>query len=121
MRHRGQYSGVALAHTRLSILDLSTLGHQPMIADDGSAVLDYNGETYNYQNIRIELERAGVRFRGQSDTEVILRLYEHLRPSSDDDLGAFLRRLHGIFALAIWDVRTQELVLARDGLGVKPL
>jgi asparagine synthase (glutamine-hydrolysing) len=110
-----------LAHARLSILDPSPLGHQPMVADDGSAVLVYNGEIYNYQELRAELERDGARFRGHSDTEVILRLYERLRPSSDEALGMFLRRLKGIFALAIWDCRSEELVLARDGLGVKPL
>lgn len=110
-----------LAHARLSILDPSPLGHQPMVAGDGSAVLVYNGEIYNYRELRAELEQDGARFRGHSDTEVILRLYERLRPSSDEALGMFLRRLKGIFVLAIWDCRSEELILARDGLGVKPL
>ena len=114
-------AGIALAHTRLSILDLSQAGHQPMASDDGSVVLTYNGEVYNYRDLRIALERDGVMFRGQSDTEVIIRLYEHLRPSSDSDIAAFLTSLTGIFALAIWDARRKELIVARDALGVKPL
>jgi asparagine synthase (glutamine-hydrolysing) len=114
-------SRLVLAHTRLSILDLSPLGRQPMVSDDGSAALIYNGETYNFLDIRIELERDGVKFRGHSDTEVILRLYERLRPTTDDEVSDFLRRLSGIFALAIWNARAGELLLARDGFGVKPL
>lgn len=105
---------VALSHVRLSIQDLSPLGHQPMCSEDQSVVLVYNGEIYNFQELRSELETAGVRFRGHSDTEVLLALY--LR-----DGLAMLSRLNGIFAFAIWDQRSQEMLVARDALGVKPL
>ena len=123
IRHRGPDSeglyaaperGIGLAHTRLSILDLSPQGAQPMASDCGGVHIVYNGETYNSPALRDELESDGVTFRGRSDTEVILRLY--LR-----DGESFLKRLNGIFALGIWDDRCQELLVARDGLGVKPL
>jgi asparagine synthase (glutamine-hydrolysing) len=107
-------AGVALGHVRLSIIDLSPLGHQPMVSDDGLAVLAYNGEIYNFRELRAELVSKGHRFRGQSDTEVLLHLY--LAEGT-----AMLGRLNGIFALAIWDTRDQTLFLARDALGVKPL
>jgi len=130
LRHRGPddvgiyedpSAGVSLAHTRLSILDLSPLGHQPMLSDDGSVVLCYNGETYNFRYLRIERERKGVTFRGQSDTEVVLRLYEHLAAHTDSGLRNFFSQLKGIFAVAIWDAQRRQLVLARDAAGVKPL
>lgn len=105
---------VALAHTRLSIIDLSQLGHQPMLSDDEQIVLVFNGEIYNYRELRKDLELRGVIFRGHSDTEVVLRLYQI-------DGEAMLTKLNGIFALAIWDTRDQKLRIARDGLGVKPL
>jgi asparagine synthase (glutamine-hydrolysing) len=107
-------AGIGLAHTRLSILDLSPLGHQPMVSEDGSVVLSYNGELYNFRQLRSSLEAGGARFRSQSDTEVLLALY--LR-----DGEAMLEKLNGIFAFAIWDARRQEMFLARDALGVKPL
>ncbi len=113
--------GVALAHTRLSILDVSPLGHQPMLSDSGSVALAYNGEIYNFQELRLELENQGIKFRGRSDTEVLLRLYESHRPTSNEELAAFLRRLNGIFAFALWDGQAEQLILARDALGVKPL
>lgn len=107
-------SGVVLAHTRLSIIDLSPAGHQPMLSRDGQVALTYNGEIYNYAELRVDLEATGVGFHGHSDTEVLLALY--LR-----DGVAALPKLNGIFAFAIHDRRRGELLLARDGLGVKPL
>ncbi len=107
-------AGVGLGHRRLSILDLSPQGHQPMASTDGTVVLVYNGEIYNFRELRRELEMQGVQFRGNSDTEVLLNLY--LREGE-----AMLPRLNGIFAFALWDGRKQSLFLARDALGVKPL
>jgi asparagine synthase (glutamine-hydrolysing) len=106
--------GVALGQTRLSIIDLSPTGHQPMTDASGRYTVVYNGEIYNYRELRADLEVTGVRFRGTSDTEVMLELYAR------DGEGA-LALLNGIFALAIWDHRRRELLLARDALGVKPL
>ncbi|NJD05856.1 MAG: asparagine synthase (glutamine-hydrolyzing) [Methylococcaceae bacterium] len=106
--------GVGLGHVRLSILDLSPLGHQPMASADGAVVLVFNGEIYNFRELRAELEAQGHGFRGHSDTEVLLTLY--LRDGEE-----MLPRLNGIFAFALWDRRNGSLLLARDGLGVKPL
>ena len=106
--------GVGLAHRRLSILDLSPTGHQPMISEDGAVVLVFNGEIYNFRELRMELEARGHRFRGHSDTEVLLALYM----VKGEDL---LPYVNGIFAFALWDARQRTLLLARDGLGVKPL
>lgn len=115
---RGSYfdesSGVALGHVRLAIIDLSDAGAQPMSSEDGLVTLILNGEIYNYRELREELEGQGVAFRGASDTEVLLRLY------LEDGLE-MLPRLNGMFAFAIHDRRSRELLLARDGLGVKPL
>lgn len=107
-------TGVGLAHVRLSIQDLSPLGHQPMLSDDGDLALVFNGEIYNFPALRVELVAAGVAFRGQSDTEVLLRLFQAQGL-------AMLPRFNGIFAFALYDRRTGELLLVRDGLGVKPL
>lgn len=112
--------GVGLAHARLSILDLSPLGHQPMLSDDGRVVLVFNGEIYNFRELRVELEADGYYFRGHSDTEVLLNLYLAERHAADG-VQAMLRRLNGIFAFAIWDAGRRALLLARDALGVKPL
>lgn len=105
---------VGLAHRRLSIIDLSPAGHQPMWDVNKRAVTIFNGEIYNYRELRSELTRAGFQFRSHSDTEVLLNLY--LR-----DGEGMLSQLNGIFAFAIWDVEKRTMLLARDGLGVKPL
>lgn len=106
--------GVALVHRRLSILDLSEAGNQPMVSASGRFAMVFNGEIYNFQDLRSELEQGGVRFRTRTDTEVLLELYEQQGESC-------LARLNGMFALAIWDRETGELFLARDRLGKKPL
>ncbi len=107
-------AGVGLGHVRLSILDLSPLGHQPMLGADGTVVLVFNGEIYNFRELRSELVSAGCVFRGHSDTEVLLNLYLLCGET-------MLQRLNGVFAFAIWDERTRSIFVARDGLGVKPL
>jgi len=107
-------AGVALAHRRLSIIDLSPTGHQPMTDASERYLICYNGEIYNSPELRSELEQRGVRFRGTSDTEVLIELFALEGPPS-------LGRLNGIFALAIWDKKERRLLLARDGMGVKPL
>lgn len=129
LQHRGpDDSGIyeehndclGLVHTRLSILDLSPLGHQPMLSEDGRVALVFNGEIYNFLQLRTELENQGCVFRGHSDTEVLLRLYLAGRKHADN-FATTLRRLNGIFAFAIWDADSQVLLLVRDALGVKPL
>lgn len=107
-------SGVGLGHRRLSILDLSHLGHQPMVSEDGKAIIVFNGEIYNFPELRSELESEGQHFRSQTDTEVLLYLYQR-------DGLAMLPRLNGIFTFAIWDTRTGRMLVARDAYGVKPL
>jgi asparagine synthase (glutamine-hydrolysing) len=110
---------VGLAHTRLAIQDLSSLGHQPMQSSDGSVIIVFNGEIYNFKELRVELEASGCVFVGNSDTEVLLQLY--LARRDDRDLAPLLRRLNGIFAFALWDSSQELLWLARDAFGVKPL
>jgi asparagine synthase (glutamine-hydrolysing) len=105
---------VGLGSRRLAILDLSAAGHMPMSTPDGAITIAYNGEIYNFPELRRELEASGCRFRSHSDTEAILFLYE--RYGTD-----CFRRLNGMFALAIWDRRNESLVLARDHFGIKPL
>jgi asparagine synthase (glutamine-hydrolysing) len=107
-------TGTGLGHARLSIIDLSPLGHQPMVDREGRVQLVFNGEIYNYRELRSELEAKGHRFRGHSDTEVLLHMY--LEQGAE-----MFPRLNGIFTVAIWDARTGRLLVARDALGVKPL
>jgi asparagine synthase (glutamine-hydrolysing) len=123
LRHRGPDDGgtmvrvherVALGHRRLSIIDLSRAGRQPMANEDASAWITYNGEIYNHTDLRAELEALGHRYRSATDTETIVHLYEEYGVD-------FLDRLDGMFAFAIWDSRRRTLLLARDRLGVKPL
>jgi asparagine synthase (glutamine-hydrolysing) len=111
---RAPEHGAGLGHVRLSIIDLSPAGAQPMSSDDGCLVLSYNGEIYNFAELRSELAAAGAHFRGRSDTEVLLRLLE------GDGLNG-LPRLNGIFAFALLDRARGELTLVRDSMGVKPL
>jgi len=121
LRHRGpDDSGVHIAgraglgHRRLSIIDLSPAGHQPMCNEDASVWVVHNGEVYNFPELRAELQAKGHRFSSNTDTEVIVHLYEDMGP-------ACVERLRGMFAFAIWDGRTQELFCARDRVGKKPL
>src|SRR5258706_8495094 len=104
----------ALAHRRLSILDLSDRASQPMASEDGLLAVTFNGEIYNYPALRTELEADGVQFRTASDTEALLHLYARHG-------AAMVHRLRGMFAFAIWDDIRQGLFLARDPYGIKPL
>lgn len=120
MFHRGPDDGgiwiqnnIAFAHRRLSILDLSEAGHQPFISDDNRYVTVFNGEIYNFHELRSKLELKGYSFRTKTDTEVLLKMYIEYGPSGLDELN-------GMFAVAIWDVETQTLFIGRDRLGVKP-
>jgi asparagine synthase (glutamine-hydrolysing) len=108
-------SGVALGHRRLSIVDLSPEGHQPMRSADGRFMLVFNGEIYNFAEMRRSLEAAGHRFRGHSDTEVLLAGF------CEWGVHAALKRTVGMFALALWDTTERTLHLARDRMGEKPL
>ena len=123
MRHRGpdgkgsyfdSDAGVMLGHARLAIIDLSRGGHQPMCDDQGDTILTYNGEIYNYRELRAELQGGGTVFNGNSDTEVLLRILKKSGPDA-------LPQLNGIFAFALYDKQRGEIVLARDAMGVKPL
>lgn len=109
-----QKSCIALGHNRLSIIDISSAGHQPMVSNDGSTVIVYNGELYNYREIRKELEALGYEFHTASDTEVVLNAFIAWGYSS-------LNRFYGMFALAVWNTLTGKLFLARDPMGIKPL
>lgn len=109
-----QAEGIGLAHRRLAIIDLTPTGAQPMTDEATGVTLVFNGEIYNFRDLRKPLEQSGVRFVGSSDSEVILRLFLARG-------AAMLAELNGIFALALWDPRDRSLLLARDGAGVKPL
>lgn len=124
IRHRGPDADglwqsddgqVNLGHRRLSILDLSTAGAQPMVSQDGRLILIFNGEIYNFAELRAELEAVGKRFRGTSDTEVLLEAI------AARGVKAVLPRLNGMFAFALWDGANRRLTLARDRFGEKPL
>ena len=105
---------IGLGHRRLSILDTSSFGHQPMCSNNGKTILVFNGEIYNYKELRSDLKRKGFAFQGKSDTEVLLNLY--LSEGKE-----MLSKLNGIFAFAILDTNSESLFIARDALGVKPL
>jgi asparagine synthase (glutamine-hydrolysing) len=124
LKHRGpddhgvwidEKAGIALVHRRLSVLDLSPAGHQPMISADERFVIIYNGEVYSYQPVAAELAASGLKFRGHSDTEVILNSF------AVSGIEATLKRMIGMFAIALWDRRDRTLTLIRDRLGIKPL
>lgn len=121
--HRGPDDGghwlasdgrVGFSHRRLSIIDMSSAGHQPMCNEDGTIWLTYNGEIYNFQSLRAELENLGHTFHSHTDTEVVIHAYEEWGPDS------FLR-FRGMFAFALWDGRLQRLYLVKDRFGIKPL
>jgi len=112
----GQYADgpVGLVNRRLAIIDPSPAGAMPMVSVDGRYWITYNGEVYNFRELRRELEAAGHRFQSHTDTEVVLNAYAAWGP-------ACVERFNGMFALAIWDRERSELFLARDRFGVKPL
>ena len=105
---------VGIGHRRLAIIDLSTAGHQPMISTDHRYILSYNGEIYNFKELRIELEAAGYWFRSQTDSEVVLYAFAEWGPEC-------VNRFNGMFAYAIWDRKERALHFARDRYGIKPL
>jgi len=106
-------SYIGLAQRRLSIFDLSELGHQPMLSADGNLIITFNGEIYNFKELRSELEKDGVTFKSDCDTEVILYSYAKW---GDECFSRF----NGMFAIAIWDINRDALIIARDRMGVKP-
>src|SRR5215210_1936265 len=121
LRHRGPDAHGAraldrcsLGHTRLRIIDLSPLGDQPLANEDDTVWAVFNGEIYNFEELRSRLTIAGHRFRSATDTEVLVHLYEE----HGDDMA---RQLRGMFAFAVWDDRRRRLLLCRDRLGIKPL
>jgi asparagine synthase (glutamine-hydrolysing) len=121
IRHRGPDDdgcfvgeGIGLAAVRLAIIDVSAAGHQPMVSSDGRHVLVYNGELYNFRELRRELEDAGRRFQSRTDTEVVLQALEEWGERA-------LERFDGMFAFALWDTQERSLFIARDRFGIKPL
>jgi asparagine synthase (glutamine-hydrolysing) len=124
VRHRGpddggtwidEAAGIALGHRRLSIIDISSGGHQPMISANARFVIVFNGEIYNFRELRQELEERGSCFRGGSDTEVILESCSRI------GVEATIAKLNGMFAIALWDTVERRLTLARDRMGEKPV
>lgn len=121
IQHRGPdgegfYSDayVGLGHRRLAVIDISEAGHQPMMSEDKSLVISYNGEVYNYRELRLELEANGYRFHSETDTEVVLNAWREWGSLS-------VQRLNGMFAFGIWDTKKRTLHLVRDRYGIKPL
>ena len=108
-------AGLALGHARLAILDLSDAGAQPMVSEGGRYVITYNGEVYNFPELRQDLESHGHKFRGHSDTEVVLAAL------AEWGVEPALQRMNGMFAFGVWDKETRSLTLARDRAGKKPL
>ncbi len=108
-------AGIALTQRRLSIVDLSPAGHQPMVSADGRFIVTFNGEIYNFQELRPELKARGVKFRGHSDTEVMLEAF------AADGVTHTIKRLIGMFTIGVWDRRERTLSLVRDRMGIKPL
>ena len=107
-------SFIGLGHRRLAIIDLTPAAHQPMVTRDGQFAISYNGEVYNFQEIRAQLQSLGHQFHSRSDSEVVLYAYSQWGPRC-------VERFNGMFAFAIWDKKRQELFLARDRYGIKPL
>ena len=107
-------NNIGLGHRRLSIIDTSSAGHQPYISDNSRYIIVFNGEIYNYQSFYPELKSKGITLKSDSDTEVLLKLYELYGLE-------MLDRLNGMFAFAIWDTKEKKLILCRDRMGVKPL
>lgn len=105
---------LGLGHRRLAIIDLSAAGHQPMATEDGRFVIAYNGEVYNFNELRVELEAVGHRFHSRTDSEVVLKALAQWGEKALD-------RFNGMFALVLWDKQRKELLLARDRYGIKPL
>ena len=121
IKHRGPDSEgfyvdsfIGFGHRRLAIIDLSRAGHQPMISENKQFAITYNGEIYNFQDLKLELENLGHKFKSRTDTEVILQAYVQWGANS-------VQKFNGMFAFAIWDKTRQELFLARDRYGIKPL
>ena len=124
LKHRGpnhqgiwvdEECGLALGHQRLSIIDLSAAGNQPMVSQDSRYVISYNGEIYNASEIGNELRKIGVKFKGHADTEVLIEAFSHW------GIRGTLKKLIGMFAFALWDRKKKELMLCRDRIGIKPL
>ncbi|MFN7624684.1 MAG: asparagine synthetase B family protein, partial [Acidobacteriota bacterium] len=121
IRHRGPdgggfytHDGLGFGHRRLAIIDLSHEGDQPMVTADGRYALIFNGEIYNFRELRAELQNVGYRFRSTGDSEVVLNAFVEWGIRA-------IERFNGMFALAVWDRDQRELYLARDRYGIKPL
>ncbi|RKJ24701.1 asparagine synthetase B, partial [Butyricicoccus sp. 1XD8-22] len=119
--HRGPDSGgihtdekVTLGFRRLSIIDLSDVANQPLYSDDGNIVLVFNGEIYNFQELREDLISKGHQFKTKSDSEVLI--YGYIEYGEE-----FVKQLRGMFAFCIWDKKKDQMLIARDGFGIKPL